>query len=181
MSWRIIRVLGMGLSAVLMAASVVAADWNVQLQDGSAVRVDPRTNRAWVEGAAGSRPLWDGVHRLNDGSVIRIQSGVMIPERAYVEALRGTPASVPEGEIAAREDRYTAVDPNCVDLVSKTCGAGDQCVAAEGCSMARQLRQFQLEEWRETGFSNWMTEAGTQCAEALRDSTMFPRCLAKKE
>lgn len=182
MSWRVIWMTGLGLSAVLAGGAVFARDWNVQLYDGTAVRVDPRTHKAWVDDAGGSRPLWDGVHRLDDGTVLRIQSGVMIPEKAYVEAQRGELGRVvPQQEVTAYEQRYTAVDPGCVDLVKKTCGADDACSKQQACDLARQLRQFQLDEWRESGFNDWTSEAGTQCAEALRDETMFPRCAPAKQ
>ena len=156
-----------------VAGALHAQTWEGQLKDGSRVRVDPRTNRPVVSSPEGVvTPLWDGVHRLRDGSSITVREGVMVPNREVIELRRGTPTA------AERPFAATGAPP-CVVLVRKVCGLNDQCAEQAACSHARQLRDIGLEEERElaaAGTTSGFAQTPGQCAEALRDEAFFVPC-----
>jgi hypothetical protein len=70
--------LAVGL-AVQLAIPGVAHCWTGNLSNGSELRVDPGTHRAMQVDGDSARPLWDGVHRLEDGSVVIIRGGTAVP------------------------------------------------------------------------------------------------------
>ena len=84
-----IRIGLLGISLALVVCGTVSAQvpsWQGRLQDGSRVEVDPRTNRPTVYNRQGvATQLWDGVHRLQDGSSITVRSGVMVPNTDVVQ------------------------------------------------------------------------------------------------
>ncbi|WP_373509204.1 hypothetical protein, partial [Thiocapsa sp.] len=73
--------LGAALAILLLCAAPARADepWTAPLQRGGQVEVDPRTNRPVLTQDGRQTQLWDGVHRLEDGSVIRIEGGRVVP------------------------------------------------------------------------------------------------------
>ena len=80
------------LALVLPAHTQLAADPNFTLQHGGVVTVDPDTNRATVTQRGVTTPLWDGTHRLEDGSVLIINRGVTVPNRAILDSRQLPPA-----------------------------------------------------------------------------------------
>jgi hypothetical protein len=58
------------------------------LPDGTRVEVDTTTRKAWrVEGGERT-PLWDGVHRMEDGSVVIVRDGTVVPNETMIQTWR---------------------------------------------------------------------------------------------
>ncbi len=158
--------------SILISIPIVsmAQTWESQLQDGSRIRVDPNTNRGTVVTPDGARTqLWDGVHRLQDGSEITVRSGVVVPNKAILDIQRGLPP--------ARSLREEAGVSPCRQLESLVCGPGDECADGEACGQARQLVRFEKEEKEDSipGFE----QAPQQCRDALQLTDYFKPCLAQ--
>ena len=151
-----------------------AQSWQSRLEDGSQVYVDPSTNRATVQSPQGVvTPLWDGVHRLEDGSTIIIRSGVMVPNTEIVRLRR-------EGSIEPGGQFVEGVSP-CLTLVRKVCGLHDECGGQRSCDHAKQLHGIELEEERERS-SRSLMQTPLQCVEALEDEAFFMPCgLSRRE
>lgn len=69
----------------LPLAPVMAADWQGTLPDGSQVEVDAITHRAWHREGSRLEPMWDGVHQLEDGSVVIVSRGTAVPTQQMLE------------------------------------------------------------------------------------------------
>jgi hypothetical protein len=156
--------------------------WTGTLADGTLVRVDPRTQRAEHFTPRGAAQLWDGAHRMQDGSVIIVKEGVI---------QSGTPAAagpLPQAEPAAPQPEETPSataapgaagpqDPACIHLVIKVCGFDGQCGAGEACSPARQMLALEEDELRQ-GLPPQTTR---HCHEALGDESFFTPCTATEK
>jgi hypothetical protein len=149
---RTLLLAGLGLSLPSLAGS-----WSGTLPDGSQLRVDPDTRRAVRDQGGAARPMWDGVHRLDDGSVVIIRDGTAVPTRQMMETWQGGPeaaAAQPGGE--------------CERLVQRVCGPDDGCAKAAPCASARKLRDA----------AAGTTGAGQDaCIQALSDPA-YPVCAA---
>lgn len=164
--------------------SVNAAEWQTQLGTGQPIVVDPTTNRAVIQSGIGQgRPLWDGVHRLRDGSTITIRSGVAVPNEALSRPVSPLPSPAPAEAAdqppstdsthapAIRASRHRG---HCDHLVLRTCGLNGGCDGAESCHLARQLRNLQRQaKAPDLGNTGW---AEAQCRQALTDDDSFPAC-----
>jgi hypothetical protein len=162
------------LLCVLLAAPTapLADSWVTQLDEGQTISVDPATNRAIIRsGGATGQPLWDGVHRLQDGSTITIRSGVMVPNAALRGAGTATQPLRPAEDVARLPAQQR--NPACDLLVIKTCGLRGECRDYEACHLARQLRRLQNNAQRDREGQGW---AITQCQQADRDPGNFPAC-----
>ena len=73
------------LILVLSWHTVLAAERNFRSQQGDVVTVDPDTNRATVTRDGVTTPMWDGTHRMQDGSVLIINRGIAVPNKAILE------------------------------------------------------------------------------------------------
>jgi hypothetical protein len=113
---------------VLLALASAAETWRGELSRGGSIVVDPQTHRALREDGGATRPLWDGVHRLEDGSTVIVRDGVAVPTQEMYDAWSG--ARTPE---PVYEDRW------CMQLVRKTCGFDDACANQPACLQARTL------------------------------------------
>jgi len=150
------------------------ATWQTQLEDGSRIIVDPTTNRATIgSGAASGRPLWDGVHRLSDGSTVTIRSGVMVPTEQSL-------GEIPKSQVLQEPDEDSPRRPAgprttvCDRLVLKCCGLYQECGKRDACLLAKQLRSLQRKaESRNPAESRW---ALAQCKQALQDRDNFGPC-----
>jgi hypothetical protein len=154
----------------LLAGAVFAQGpiWEGRLQDGGRLTVDPTTRRATVVTPHGlSSQLWDGVHRLEDGSTVTVHSGIIVPNRQMVEPSLPMPV-VAEGPSP------------CLVLLRKTCGLHDECKEQESCGHAAQLVQIERDEQLEykgstlTGTGQAVTPR--QCEQALGDQEIFKAC-----
>jgi len=159
---------------VVWAAAAVAQApaWQGRLQDGSRVEVDPMTNRATVYGRQGrATQLWDGVHRLEDGSSITVRSGVMVPNRGVIELREGSRQHT-------RPLAGSGASP-CLVLVRKVCGLYDECDGHPACAHARQLQNIERDEAQDRlalGESSPFMQTPAQCAQAAQDEAFFVPC-----
>ncbi len=165
--WRTARNISWCLTALLVSSIARGAYWQAELEDGRQIQVDPQTNRAVIQSAGGAAtPLWDGVHRLSDGSVITVRSGLMVPNADVMALRRGEPAET------APPSSGTACD----DLMLQACGLNDECAAAEPCDLARQLRI--LRRAPASTDSDQREWAELRCQQSLADPQLFPACAA---
>ncbi len=161
---------GLGLCLVLGATWGVAwaESWTGTLRDGSVIRVDPETHRPMRYYEGGVAPLWNGVHQLDDGSVVTVREGAAVPTEAMIRAWRG--ATAPP---AAFAERY------CDQLVRKACGFHQECSVDQPCVLARQLLRMESEERRRAPVAEGVrpaTESSLRCHESLGNDGAFPRC-----
>lgn len=155
------------LTGFVLIGKVLGASWEAELEDGRQISVDPTTNRPVIQSDRNTgTPLWDGVHRLSDGTVITVRSGVMVPNEDVMTLRRG---EIPEAEPRA----FSAA---CNDLVLQACGLSEECAAAEPCNLAKQLRELASKQSpQESDQHEW---AETRCQQGLTDPQMFPVCTA---
>lgn len=173
--------------SLLGGPQTAGAGWETALSNGQPIVVDPATNRAVIRSGVGQgRPLWDGVHRLQDGSTITIRSGVVTPNAALGRPAPPAPSQTDQSPSATAPRRMPDAGPAagfparsahqgaCDELVLRTCGLNRSCAATDACGLAALLRSMQ----RQTpdprpGNTGW---AEDRCREALRDGDSFPAC-----
>ncbi|MFB1487571.1 MULTISPECIES: hypothetical protein [unclassified Thiocapsa] len=177
--------LGALLATLLLCAVHAHAvePWTAPLQSGGQVEVDPRTNRPILDQDGRRTQLWDGVHRLEDGSVIRIEGGRVVPTTDML-APSGAPSESATSDAEAVEanegvtqqptgERITGASP-CEQLVLRVCGAARTCWSESACEAARQLREMEQEEWLKGADPNFLTGSGKQCEEAMSNAFFAP-------
>lgn len=155
----------------VMSPVAVGQSWDSRLQTGNRIVVDSQTNRAtMIDRQGGSTPLWDGVHRLQDGSTITIREGVVVPNVGILETRRK-----PLAESSPLTLESTSA---CIQLQRRTCGLYDECADQEPCSLATQLVHSEREELQESrrGLDSRLTNIPEQCRRALRDKAFFTPC-----
>ncbi len=162
--------LAAGLAAVFLMP-VQAAEWSSTLEDGSTVTVDPDSNRATVNRNGVSTPLWNGVHRMQDGSSLIVNHGIAVPTESIMESRRVPPPKTEEWE----DVNIIGYSP-CEQLVRQVCGQQDQCADAEACDPARQLLVMEQQERSASSNPNLMTYTSGQCLNAIKDREYFARC-----
>lgn len=182
--WR--PTLGLILVALIAPSGLALAQapWSATLERGGRVEVDPRTHQPVLIQDGRQSQLWDGVHRLDDGTVIRIQDGRVVPTAEMLSPPRAESESEPEPESAeatapamppdADGEPITGASP-CERLVLEVCGAARTCWRAPPCEAARQLREMEREEWVRGADPGWITESGRQCRKAM-GSDFFAPC-----
>ena len=145
---------------LLTAMSVPQADWRPlpSTQQGYELRYDPSTSRVETRINGAVRPMWDGVHRLENGQVLRIQNGIAVRDETIMKA---------EPRPRVMREQISA----CEMLARKSCGLGGVCAAGESCRHAQQLVGF----YKEAGYSE-RGRIEKQCREALDDMTFFKPC-----
>lgn len=157
----------------MIMACAGASSLDSRLSDGTPIQFDSNTNRVTVPGSGG-KPLWDGVHTLQDGSTITIRSGVAVPnvpmaETQQQERLREPPK-------APGTDQAADADNQCARLVRKVCGSREQCGDRPGCPAARQLLDMEHKESASRVSLGGMTHTSVSCSEAMTDEGFFGRC-----
>jgi hypothetical protein len=174
-----------GLAGLIILAAAPpapqAAEWSSTLKGGGQVTVDPRTNRITVQKNGVQTQLWDGVHRLEDGSSITVRSGQVVPNQEILRARR-QPDMPEETEGPGAEVWIGApivgASP-CEKLAQRVCGAGRACADQDGCALAGQLLEMEQQERAAQASANRMTYASGQCQEADRDRNLFATCGAQ--
>jgi len=174
------RMIGFMALAVCLLLAVApqwsqAAGWSAPLVGGGEVRVDPRTNRATVLRNGVETQLWDGAHRLQDGSTLIIQSGQAVPNAAILGSRR-----LPDQPEQSRAEQWIGVPiagySPCERLVRRVCGLSQECSSAKACDPARQLLEMEQQERKANDSPNYMTHASGQCQEADQDKAFFISC-----
>ncbi len=156
------------LCILFVAGGAIAAEpWSGTLYGGGELEVDPESRRAVRYKNGTAVPMWDGTHRLDDGSVVIVREGAVVPTESMLDAWRAPPPMRP-----ALAGRY------CDQLVRKVCGYDNACSFDEVCVQARQLLRDEREEQRrmrlESGTHPKTTSSG-RCSQALTDGA-FPAC-----
>ena len=159
------------LVLVLSSHTALLADPSFKLQQGDVVTVDPDTNRATVTRGGATTPMWDGSHRMQDGSVLIINRGIAVPNKAI---LAPPEPALPEAE--KWEGAPIAGYSPCEKLARRVCGAKDRCAEVEGCDLARQLLGMEEDERAASENRNRMTYSSGQCQYMMTDSEVFPIC-----
>lgn len=160
------RTLALALIPALCAAAAPLPAWVGTLPDGAEVRVDPDTHKATRFDGHQTVPLWDGVHRMEDGTVVIVRDGTVVPSEAILEGWEAT----------VREQEALAGQP-CELLERRACGRDNSCAAAPDCLKARRLKNLEREHQRRAPIGagpHPATEVGNQCGAALADPTLVP-------
>jgi hypothetical protein len=153
---------------------LVLSDWTSKLEAGGQVRVDPTTNRVTVTRDGVSTPLWDGVHRLEDGSVITVRSGQVVPNEEILRARKPQPPAIDEAQ-AWVGTPIVGLSP-CEKLVRRVCGDMQQCRQVPACDPAQQLLDMERKERAASDNPGGMTYSSGQCQEAVKDTEFFRQC-----
>ena len=165
---------GLFLLLILPAHTVSAAGPNFSLQGGGTVTVDPDTNRATMTRDGVTTPLWDGTHRMQDGSILIIKQGVTVPNEIILDAQQ-----LPRPEEEEWEGAPIVGYSPCEKLAHRVCGKENQCGEIEGCNMARQLLDMEQDERTASADRNRMTYTSGQCRTMAADAETFPLCARK--
>lgn len=163
------------LASLVLTAAAVHAEWKAKLDSGGQVVVDPDSNRVTVTRDGVTTPLWDGVHRLKDGSVITVRKGQVVPNEAILRA-REQPKPPVTDQAQTWEGYAIQGESPCERLVQRTCGAQQQCAQAPGCDLARQLLDMERDERAKAWTPDTMTYSSGQCMEAAKDPQLFADC-----
>lgn len=148
----------------VLVSFVSAADegaWQGSLQDGSRISIDPSTNRAVRSLNGETTPLWNGVHRLNNGAVIIVRDGVVVRDESIIEA--------------QQEQALYRLNEACGKLVTKVCGPHNECDSSPACDPARQLQAMEGVELSGSSL-NGSLESSMLCLEALGNEGFFSTC-----
>lgn len=168
---------GMGLVlGVFLCVPAVFAGWTGQLEAGGTVSVDPTSNRVTVTREGVSTPLWDGVHRLKDGSVITVRSGQVVPNKEILHAREQPSEPVTDQAQSWVGMPIVGLSP-CEQLLRRVCGERQQCGQAEACGPVQQLLELERTERAKSRNPGSMTYSSGQCQEAAKDSEFFRPCL----
>jgi hypothetical protein len=154
-------------SPLFAGYAAVAGSWTGTLHDGSVLKVDPQTRRPMRYYNGGTAQLWDGTHQLEDGSVVIVREGAIVPTEGMLDTWEAEPGAEP-----GMRGRY------CEQLVRKTCGFNDECSQSSPCVLARQLLRMEREEQRRAPIGagpHPNTEFTSQCLDAMAN-TAFPTC-----
>lgn len=159
------------LITAIISVPALAQTWGGGLQDGSQVQINPQTNKATRLTEKGSSQLWDGTHRLNDGSVIIVRDGIVISggAKTRIEPADEEAEIVPHKQVSA-----------CTSLVIKVCGFSGACNQHPACSPARQLMKLEQDEARQSNRSG-PNQTTAQCKEALASEKFFSACQSTAE
>ena len=168
-----------GIALLVLSVSAPAqSGWSGSLHDGREIVADPHSNRVVIgSGEAQGEPLWDGVHRLSDGSTVTIRSGVMVPNQpsSPPSASDIPQANMPAASLPRRQGPADGPQTTyCDQLVLKTCGMQQDCRALESCRLATQLRQLRHQPASVSADNRRWAE--DQCHEALQDDIAYPPC-----
>lgn len=165
-----------GILTWVILSPVQAEAWNADLEGRGAVRIDPQTYKPvyiqhsqalWQQGDS-STPLWDGVHKLDDGSTITVRAGVVVPNETMYQAWSSPP--------------QTAESPSnaCENLMRLVCGANGGCSRDKPCELAKQLHHLQSGDAAAESGNDKKSAcdlcAYDECQQALLDKITFPDC-----
>ncbi len=107
--------------------------------------------------------MWDGVHYLDNGSMVIIRDGTAVPTQQMLETWDSGPAP-----------RAVQASPECERLVQRVCGPQDACGQVGPCLEARKLLQHAVPDAAESS-EGAARDSEEVCANALSDPA-FPVC-----
>jgi len=162
--------------AMLIVAGPLLAQWSSSLEDGGTVTVDPHTNRATVTRDGVSTTLWDGIHRLSDGSTLTVRAGQAMPNDAILKARRELQEPVDDPAMGWVGSPIVGLSP-CEQLERKVCGVSGLCKQVEACGVAGQLLTSENNERADASSPDAMTYSSGRCMESLRDDRYFKACV----
>ena len=168
----------LSITLVLSVCAPVApavAEWSAKMQGGGAVTVNPDTRRATVTKDGVSSQLWDGAHRMEDGSVLIVNHGEVVSGESM-----DIPRRLPPPDANDWEDVKIVGYSPCEQLVHRVCGLQNQCATAEACNSSRQLLIMEQDERTRADDGSRMTYTSGQCLQAKEDYTYFAACRVKK-
>lgn len=157
------------VALVLSPKLLSAGSWTGTLNDGSVLKVDPTTRRAMRYYNGGMAPIWDGTHRLEDGSVVIVRDGQAVPTEDMLNSWVAEPGATPK-----MRERY------CDQLVRKVCGFQNECARSQACVLARQLLRMERDQQRRSPVGAGPrphTQSSGECFDALANAA-FPACSA---
>lgn len=168
-----IALLGLLIPELLLfgPASIAADPWTARLQQGGEVRVDPSTNRPTIVIEGRELQLWDGVHRLQDGRELTVESGRVVPNPEILQAREPWPEPAVPVKGAGR---VIVGESPCERLVAGVCGPNGSCSGSAACDPARQLLEMEREEQQRAGTPKLTTFTSGKCVEALGDAFFTP-------
>lgn len=155
------------LAQIVIAVPVFAGSWTGALQDGSVLKVDPETRRPMRYYNGGTAPMWDGTHRMENGSVVIVRDGAIVPTEGMLDTWAAEPGAEPQ-----MRERY------CEQLVRKVCGFKEECSQTQPCVLAHQLLRMEREEQRRAPIGSGLypnTASTSECLEAMGNAA-FPAC-----
>ncbi len=161
------------ISTLLLAVAILLPTstfgWSGDLGDGSLISVDPTTGKVLRYSGTDSQQLWDGTHRLKDGSVVIVRDGIAI---SGVGETTTQPAETKIKKKRGEDKPPQAVSP-CIELIIKVCGFNGACNGSPACSPARQLLHMEEEAaWK--GDRSGRIESIDQCRKAQQNSFFTP-------
>ena len=159
---------------VAHALPVLAEGRTSTLVGGGVVTVDPDTQRATVTRDGVTTPLWNGVHRMQDGSALIVKQGEAVPGVPVPRP----PHQLPPPEAEDWEGAPIAGYSPCEQLTHYVCGPQDECATAEACTVSRQLLSMEQQERARAADHSRMTYTSGQCLKARDDVTYFSTCQA---
>ena len=160
----------------LSVTTVTAAGWTAGMQGGGTVTVDPDTGRATVTRDGVTSSLWNGVHRLQDGSVLIVNHGEVVPG----EHAASPPRQLPPPDTADWEDVKIVGYSPCERLARQVCGRQNECAAVAACRSSQQLLAMEQNERTRADDGSRMTYTSGQCLKATDDVEYFSACRAGK-
>ncbi len=172
-------------AVILLPSAALCENWSAPLERGGQVEVDPRTNRPAIIQDGRQSPLWDGIHRLDDGTVIRIERGQVVPTTDMLDQPPGTPQTPPESDASPVDAHVPDATSQagiipltgaslCEQLVLRACGATRGCWLTPACDAARQLRDMEQEDRLRGGDPNRPNQTSQQCGESLTNPFFAP-------
>jgi hypothetical protein len=159
------------LFSAMSLSTSIAADWSSGLQGGGTVTVDPDTRRATITRDGVSSPLWNGVHRLQDGSAMIVNDGEVVTGASV-----DRPRQLPPPEPSDWEGMPIAGYSPCEQLSHRVCGLHKECATAESCNLAQQLLSMERDERSKAEDGSRMTYTSGQCVKARQDDVYFAQC-----
>jgi hypothetical protein len=150
---------------ILILPSINRAEtWQADLINTGKVQTDAKTHKPTVTYKDNSTQLWDGVHTLQDGSIIIVKDGVIIPNEAMYHAWS-----------KANNINQTTLELNpCELLTRRVCGVQNSCANQKACKLAQQLQK--LWENAPDATKNLSSTGKNECHKALIDPVTFSSC-----
>ena len=156
----------------MVIALAASAGGSSVLEGGGTVTMDPDTKQATVTRDGVTAPLWNGVHRMQDGSVMIVNDGGVVNNESSARPPHQLPAPESSDWEGARIVGYSP----CEKLARQVCGQHDECTTAPACDPSRQLLAMEQEERTRAPDHSRMTYTSGQCVQAIKDVTFFSVC-----